>query len=118
MEIVVAVVVAAIGSVGLFNLIQFLISRKDKKNDALEAIRKDIAEIKEGMVDAEKDNCRTQMLVLMADYPMQEEEMLRLAQHYFEDLDGNWYMTSLFSKWLELNHINRPKWFDSKGVEQ
>lgn len=118
MEIVAAVIVAAIGSVGLFNLIQFLISRKDKKNDALEGIRKDITEIKKGIVIAEKDNCRTQMLVLMADYPLQEEEMLRLAQHYFEDLDGDWYMTSLFGKWLNLNHIERPKWFNSKGVEQ
>ena len=61
----------------------------------------------------ERDSCRTQMLLLMSDYPGQTEEIMRLARHYFQDLSGNWYMTSLFNKWLSDNNIGKPEWFNA-----
>lgn len=107
-----AIILAAVGSAGLFNLIQFLITRKDKKKDALADIRSDIAELKVALRTIEKDLCRTQMLLLMADYPDQKSEMMELAQHYFVDLNGDFYMSSLFSKWLKANNMDVPIWFD------
>lgn len=107
-----AIILAAVGSAGLFNLIQFLITRKDKKKDALADIRSDIAELKAAAHIAEKDSCRTQLLLLMAYYPDQKSEIMKLAQHYFVDLNGDWYMTSLFSIWLKANNLDVPIWFD------
>lgn len=109
-----AIIIAAVGSTALFNFIQFLLNRKDKKEDDLADIRADLKEIKARQIVSEKDSCRTQMLVLMADYPLQEEEMMKLAQHYFADLHADWYMTSLFNKWLKQNNLTAPIWFNIK----
>lgn len=66
------------------------------------------------MVKTEKDNVRTQMLVLMSVYPKEEAELLKLAEHYFADLKGDWYMTSLFNKHCEKYKIAKPDWFNSE----
>ena len=50
---------------------------------------------------AEEDAVRSQLLILMSNYQGNESEILKVAQHYFQDLDGDWYMTGLFSKWAE-----------------
>lgn len=112
-----AIILAAVGSAGLFNLVQFLIARKDKKKDALEEIRNDVKEIKKEQRKLEKDLCRTQMLLLMAEYPQRQEEMLKISQHYFSVLLGDWYMTTLFADWLERHHMKPPMWFDMNTLK-
>lgn len=82
------------------------VGKKLGKADALTKLSKKMDKL-------ERDSCRTQMLMLMSDYPGQTEEIMRLARHYFEDLSGNWYMTSLFNKWLSDNNIGKPEWFDN-----
>ena len=58
----------------------------------------------------------TPLLLLM---PEEKKEILTIAQHYFvkppEGLGGNWYMTSLFDKWIEKN-LNgvKPEWFKTE----
>ena len=64
---------------------------------------------------SERDSCRTQLLLMLSDYPHETTEIMKLAEHYFSDLDGNWYLTSLFNKWLTENNIAEPSWFNSKG---
>lgn len=59
----------------------------------------------------EKDVLRTQMLLMLKDFPEEKAEIMKLAQHYFEDLDGNWYLTTMFNTWLESNNIAKPEWF-------
>lgn len=112
-----AIILAAVGSAGLFNLVQFLIARKDQKKDALEEIRNNVKEIKKEQRKLEKDSCRTQMLLLMAEYPQQHEEMMKLSQHYFSVLNGDWYMTTLFAKWLRESNITKPLWFDMNTLK-
>lgn len=84
------------------------IRRKLGKGDALSRIEKKLDKL-------ERDSCRTQMMLLMSNYPDKTEELMRLAQHYFADLSGDWYMTSLFNQWLEQKHIGKPEWFDAAG---
>lgn len=79
---------------GIFNLINNKRERLDKRFAVLE-----------------RDTLRTQMLLMLKDFPEEKAEILKLAQHYFEDLDGNWYLTILFNKWLEENRIAKPEWF-------
>lgn len=79
---------------GIFQLINNRRERLDKRFNVLE-----------------KDVLRTQLLLMLKDFPEETQEVLKLAQHYFEDLDGNWYLTTIFNSWLEQNHIAKPEWF-------
>ena len=89
---------------GIFNLV---ISRKGK----LTEIEKELKELDARAQTAEKDELRTQLLLLFSDYPTETREILTLAKHYFNDLKGDWYLTTLFCKWLEDNNIANPEWF-------
>lgn len=93
-----------LGGGSLVTLIIFLIQRQDTKNNELERLSKQMDKL-------EKDIVRTQLLLLMESYqPGQESEIMAVAEHYFADLDGNWYMTTLFNKFVEENKIAEPEW--------
>lgn len=62
----------------------------------------------------EVDIVRTQLLVLLSDYPENVSEIMKVSEHYFSDLEGDWYMTSLFNTWLTKNKIAKPEWFNSE----
>lgn len=110
-DIVTTIIVAVVGSgalsaaiAGIFNLI---LSRKGR----LAKIESELGKINERLINAEKDILRTQLLLLMSDYPLENQEIMKLAEHYFKDLKGNWYASTLFDRWLTQNHIPMPKWF-------
>ena len=99
-ETILAVIGAVLGS----GLIQFLITRHD--NNKANPIEKKIDKILEEQKKTEKDNLRTQLLVMMNMMPNNHEEIMTLAERYFKELKGDWFYSSLFSKWL------KPLWFD------
>ena len=100
--IVASIVIALLSS----GLIQFFINRFDNKNDKLDKI---IAEQKKN----EKDQLRTQLLVMMTLMPNSHEEIMQLAERYFKELKGDWFYSSLFAKWIKENKIEKPLWFQS-----
>ena len=59
----------------------------------------------------EKYSLRTQLLVMISDYPAEKQEILTLGDRYFRQLKGDWYMTSLYNKWLEKSGTTPPTWF-------
>ena len=95
------IVLAVIGSNALFAFIQFLITRHDTKKS-----------IKGKLIVLEKDVLRTQLLLLILLKDEERQEILTIAEHYFKDLHGDWYMTSIFYKWLTAKRIAEPDWFD------
>lgn len=106
------ILVAIISSTSVATLVQFFVSRADKKHDKLDKIEQALEKINHRLDKNEMDAVRTQMLLMISDYPNNVPEIMRLAEHYFGDLSGNWYMTSLFNKWLDENKIAKPEWFD------
>lgn len=108
---VATIVGAVLTSQAVFGFIQFMFTRKDKKSN-------DLKEIKEQLNRQEKDVLRTQLLLLILLRPEEQQEILTIAEHYFspppKGLDGDWYMTSMFNKWLEKEKIAKPEWFDNK----
>lgn len=105
------VVTAIIGSgalsaliAGVFNLVLNRKGRLAKIEASLDAINKQLNR-------SERDSCRTQLLLLLSDYPEERNEIMTLAGHYFGDLKGNWYMTTIFNDFIEKNGIAKPEWF-------
>lgn len=106
-------VIAVIGSTAVFSFIQFLFQRYDRKQEMKNGIKATVRDVQVTVAKLEKDECRTQMLVLMGIYPTEKAELMTLAEHYFKDLKGDWYMSSMFNHWLEVNGIDKPDWFDA-----
>ena len=103
------IILAVLGSTALSSLIQFFIKRYDEKKNAK-------FNVKEKLATLEKDTLRTQMLLLILLKPEEQKELLTIGERYFskppKGLGGDWYMTSIFNKWLEENGIAEPEWFD------
>ena len=108
------IVLVILGNTGFFALIQTIIQNRNSKKGILSRILESIAELKKQMKKQEKDNCRTQLLLLISDYPHERQEIMTLAKYYFDDLEGNWYASSIFRSWLEKNDIPEPYWFGKK----
>lgn len=104
------IILGILGGGNLILFIKFLIERHDKKVEKAEDKEKE--HIQGTLKKLEKDGLRTQLLLLILMKPEETSEILTLAQHYFVDLKGNWYMTSIFNKWLEEYEIAEPEWFN------
>lgn len=95
------IIVAVLASNGLFALLQFLITRHDQRKS-----------VKSRLDRLEKDGLRTQLLLMILMKPEEKQEILTIGEHYFHVLKGNWYMTSIFNKWLEeYTDGVKPEWF-------
>ena len=105
-----AIAIAIIGSGALSALISGIFNLINNKK----GIKERLDRIEENQIKAEKDQCRTQLLLMIADYPTESAEILELAKHYFQDLDGNWFATPIFNKWAEEYKIGKPEWFKEK----
>lgn len=111
MTILIAFVSSSAGAIiaGIFALITRHLDKKDQP------IKSRFDEIDKRMGKAEKDSVRTQILLLISDYPEDHTEILEVARHYFKDLQGDWFMTSIFNKWLAEQNIGSPDWFNPKA---
>lgn len=102
------------GNVLLF--VRFLIERYDTKKEKKE--ENELGGIKSTLQKLEKDGCRTQLLLLIRMLPKEKKEIMTLAEYYFskppKGLDGNWYMTDIFKKWLEQEGHSKPGWFKTE----
>lgn len=94
------IIIAIIGSTTVAALVQFFVTRHDNKKNITGQLKK-----------LERDVLRTQMLFLILMRPGEVQEILTIAEHYFKDLHGDWYMTSIFNKWVEEQGIAEPEWF-------
>lgn len=116
------IAITVLGCTAFWQLIDNVLEARRKRqfniDDAVKDIQKDLLavhdnqeSIKRSLTKTERDSVRTQLLLLMSDYPNNTAEIMGVAEHYFDDLGGNWYMTTMFNHWLEDNGIGRPDWF-------
>ena len=100
------IIIAILASNAAFAFVQFLITRHDTQKSMDSKLR-----------TLEKDGLRTQLLLLVLMCPKEQQEIMTIAEHYFskspKGLDGDWYMTSIFNKWLLNADIAKPEWFDN-----
>lgn len=104
-------IITAVGVIGaaLLGVGSWIVTNINKDvNDKLDTII-------EKVDTAEENATRSQLLTLMSDYPDNESEILKVAQYYFHDLNGDWYMTSLFTKWADERGIDVSDIVSIKG---
>ena len=94
-----AILLGVLGSSAFCELVRYYIGRKTSKNEITKRLDK-----------LEKDGVRLQLMVLMSDFPEKKDEIMEVAKHYFYDLKGNWYMTSIYNEWLKKEKIEQPSW--------
>lgn len=104
------IILAVLGSTGLFTFIQFLITHHDKKKGVLAEIRKDIKELKQFSKDERLDLLRIQLMTLTHVHPENVVEIMEVAEEYFMKYSGDWYMSSLFKEYLENQGMEVPLW--------
>lgn len=115
---IVTIIVAILSSGALSALINAIAQgRRDKQSKAtgleskVDALTKKQTEINDRLILAEKDALRTQLMVLIKDYPDEKTDILRLGETYFSKLGGNWILTDIFAKWCEESGTQLPPWF-------
>ena len=106
------ILLGVLGGGNLVLFIKFLIERHDRKKEKAED--KEQEGIKNKLLVLEKDGLRTQLLLLILIRPDEQTEILRIAEHYFKVLHGNWYMTSIFNNWLKAHEVAEPEWFEEQ----
>ena len=107
-EVITTIILAILASNGFFALVQFLVTRHDMNKG-----------VKGKLEHLERDGLRTQLLLLLLLMPDEQKEILTLAERYFRKppngLGGNWYMTSLFDKWIIAHNSGvKPEWFKTE----
>lgn len=113
MDILIAVIGS--GTLGIlitkiFDLISERNKLKAKQKEDQEKLQNELSEIKAAVKLNEKDNIRTQLMVMIKDYPYETNDILRLGEHYFKDLKGNWVLTDIFGSWATGHGVIVP-WF-------
>ncbi|MBQ2644266.1 hypothetical protein IJG14_01670 [bacterium] len=56
--------------------------------------------------DLKKDGTRIQLLYLLAHDENDKESILTVARYYFEELKGDWYVSSIFAKWAKKHNVD------------
>lgn len=98
------IIVAVLGGLNITQLIIFLVNRHDSKKN-----------VEGKLTTLEEDVVRTQLLLLIIMLPMETQKIMTVAQRYFGQLKGDWYMTGIFNRWVEENSIAKPEWFNAEG---
>ena len=79
-----------------------------ESNTLQEELRDCMTTNKQQLLDIRKDTLRIQLSQYIKDQPDNVDTILKLAETYFVQLHGDWYMTSEFSKWAENQGIKVP----------
>lgn len=113
----VTIIVALLGSSGLiggvFSVINTILSRKAARSDKQKEIEAEMTAIKNETQENKLDLARIQLMLLISDYPDDTAEIMKAAERYFVTLGGNFYMDTLFTKWLKSQKLPQPSWFSN-----
>lgn len=102
----VAIITGFLGSAGLFGLVQFLISRHDKRKDDLVSIKTQLTTIEKKCDRNELATTRLQLFFLLETQPENEDAIEATAQRYFIELDGNAEAWAPFHKWAVAHGVD------------
>ena len=81
---------------------------KKDSDKRIASFREAVDELIDTARETKRDTLRIQLLMVLANQPDNIDTILKLAQTYFVNLQGDWYMTSEFTKWAKTHEIEIP----------
>lgn len=113
-NIIIAIISSGILSTLITALFQYLQTKRSQK-DGLESKVDDIKKKQDAIIADQKkqegDILRVELKLMISDFPDKEDDILRLAEHYFGDMHRNWVMGSTFQQWLDDRGLDVPNWY-------
>ena len=92
---------------------------KEDSNNKITQLNSNIDKILEISNETRKDTVRIQLLMVLSHQPENIDTIFRLAEKYFVQLEGDWYMTNEFVKWAkDRNIIIPPNIFNSLDISK
>lgn len=106
------ILIALLGSSGLFTTIQFLLNKYFNKKDKTNETSQLLFTLRERIHLSELSDSRTQLLILINHYHDNHYAILKEAENYFCTLKGDSWMIEILTKWAEeenvdINYIKR-----------
>lgn len=90
---------------------------KEDTNEKIQNLTNNIDKILAVTNETRKDTVRIQLLMVLSQQPDNTDTIFKLAEAYFVNLQGDWYMTNEFVKWAkEHNIIIPPNIFKSMDI--
>ena len=115
--IILALISSGVLSTLITALFQYLAtkrSRRDGLESKVDTLVADQAAMMKAQKKQEGDILRVELKLMISDFPDQEADILRIAQHYFTD-GGNWVMSATFKQWLDQRGIKIPEWYSDNN---
>lgn len=106
MDLAGVIIGSIFGSVGLFGLIQYLITRHDNRKSDLKEIKDQLKTIDHKCSRNELATARLQLFFLLESQPENEDAIEATAQRYFIELDGNAEAWAPFHKWAVKHDVD------------
>lgn len=100
------IITSILGSAGLFSLLQYLITRHDKKDDTVKEFRNEIKIIKDVQHQTILRVTRMELLNVIEKEPSNIDAILQVAEYYFIELNGNAYVHSIFENWAKQHNVS------------
>ena len=101
-----AIIIALLGSSGLFTVIQLLLNRYFSKKDKIDEVSQSLSALRERTHLSELSDSRTQLLILINHYHDNHYAILNEAENYFCTLKGDSWMIEILTKWAEEENVN------------
>ena len=87
---------------------QQTLDMKEDSNKKIEALTENIDKVLKVSKETRKDTVRIQLLMMIEHQPENVDTILNIAELYFIDLKGDWYMTNVFTKWAKEHDVMVP----------
>lgn len=86
---------------------------KKDSDERIESFRESVKDLIITTKETRRDTLRIQLLMILTHQPENVDTILKLAEDYFVNLHGDWYMTSEFNKWAKAHNITIPTYIST-----
>lgn len=106
MSTTVTIILACLGSGGLFALLQTILNRIFSKHDQHDESKAILKKLSDHTNISDLNDSRIQLLILINHYPQCHQEILKEAENYFIKLKGDSWVASIVTNWAEKEHVD------------
>ena len=110
-QIIIAVVTAALTSPLISKLCSFIYSKASRKKTQLDRIEQNTNAMQEDVKNLKLETQRTNLLLLLADY--RDNADIPLKAKEYVSAGGDTYIIPLVAKWYDEKSIAKPEWLQA-----